>query len=86
MTPIEDGAAVSIVMRTLDGAIDTHRRVRALDLGSVTTAAAIIGGALGSGASSWRSATAAAPATRSTWWRSSSAGFRRSGRDLPRSR
>jgi phosphoheptose isomerase len=37
------------VMRTLDGAIDTHRRVRALDLGAVATAAAIIAGALGSG-------------------------------------
>jgi D-sedoheptulose 7-phosphate isomerase len=49
MPPIDGGAAVSIVMRTLDGAIDTHRRVRALDLGSVATAAAVIAGALGAG-------------------------------------
>lgn len=49
MPPIDGGAAVSIVMRTLDAAIDTHRRVRALDLGAVATAAAVIAGALGSG-------------------------------------
>jgi D-sedoheptulose 7-phosphate isomerase len=49
MPPIDGGAAVSIVMRTLDAAIDTHRRVRELDLGSVATAAAVIAGALGSG-------------------------------------
>ena len=49
MPPIDGGAAVPIVMRTLDAAIDTHRRVRALDLGAVATAATVIAGALGSG-------------------------------------
>jgi D-sedoheptulose 7-phosphate isomerase len=49
MPPIDGGAAVSLVMRTLDAAIDTHRRVRSLDLGSVAAAAAIMAGALGSG-------------------------------------
>ena len=49
MPPIDRGAAVSIVMRTLDAAIDTHRRLRGLDLGAVATAASILASALGSG-------------------------------------
>jgi phosphoheptose isomerase len=49
MPPIDGGAARSIVMRTLDAAIDTHRRVRALDLGVVAEAASAIASALGSG-------------------------------------
>jgi D-sedoheptulose 7-phosphate isomerase len=49
MPPIEGGAALSIVMRTLDAAIETHRRVRALDLGAVAASASVIAGALGSG-------------------------------------
>ena len=36
-------------MRMLDEAIDTHRRVRGLDLGVVAAAASAIAGALGSG-------------------------------------
>ena len=43
MPPIDGGAAVAIVTRTLDAAIDTHRRVRGLDLTAVATAAATIG-------------------------------------------
>jgi phosphoheptose isomerase len=49
MPPIDGGAALSIVLRTLDAAIDTHRRVRGLDLGVVAAAASDIAGALGSG-------------------------------------
>ena len=49
MPPIDGGAALSIVLRTLDAAIDTHRRVRGLDLGVVAAAASEIAGALGSG-------------------------------------
>jgi len=49
MPPIDGGAAALIVMRTLDAAIDTHQRVRGLDLGTVATAASIIASALGSG-------------------------------------
>jgi phosphoheptose isomerase len=49
MPPIDGGAAVSIVTRTLDAAIDTHRRVRGLDLGVVATAASAIASAFGSG-------------------------------------
>jgi phosphoheptose isomerase len=49
MPPIDGGAAVSIVTRTLDAAIDTHRRVRGLDLGVVATAASAIANAFGSG-------------------------------------
>ncbi len=49
MPPIDVGAAVSTVTRTLDAAIDTHRRVRGLDLTAVATAAATIGSALASG-------------------------------------
>jgi phosphoheptose isomerase len=44
-----DGAAVSIVSRTLDAAIETHRRVRGLDLTAVVTAAAAIVAALHAG-------------------------------------
>jgi D-sedoheptulose 7-phosphate isomerase len=47
--PIDGGAAISIVTRTLDAAIDTHRRVRGLDLTAVATAASVIASALGSG-------------------------------------
>ena len=43
------GGAVSIVGRTLDAAIDAHRRVRGLDLTAVATAASTITSALGSG-------------------------------------
>jgi len=49
MPPIDGGAAVAIVTRTLDAAIDTHRRVRGLDLEVVATAASAIAGALESG-------------------------------------
>jgi phosphoheptose isomerase len=49
MPPSDGGAARSIVMRTLDAAIDTHRRVRALDPGVVAEAASAIASALGSG-------------------------------------
>ena len=49
MPPIDGGAAVSIVTRTLDAAIDTHQRVRDLDLGAVVAAASAIVHALGSG-------------------------------------
>ena len=43
------GGAVSIVGRTLDEAIDAHRRVRGLDLTAVATAASTITSALDSG-------------------------------------
>lgn len=49
MPPIDGGGAVAIVTRTLDAAIDTHRRVRGLDLTAVATAASTIASALGSG-------------------------------------
>ena len=49
MPPIDVGAAVATVTRTLDAAIDTHRRVRGLDLGVVAAAASDIAGALESG-------------------------------------
>jgi phosphoheptose isomerase len=48
--PIDGSAALSIVSRTLDRAIDTHRRVRGLDLTAVATAATSIATALESGA------------------------------------
>ncbi len=47
--PIDGGAAVSIVSRTLDAAIETHRRVRGLDLTAVATAASAIVAALQAG-------------------------------------
>jgi D-sedoheptulose 7-phosphate isomerase len=40
--PSSDDGAVAIVSRTLDAAIDTHRRVRGLDLTVVATAAAAL--------------------------------------------
>jgi phosphoheptose isomerase len=49
MSPIDGGAAVSIVSRTLDAAIETHRRVRGLDLTAVATAATAIATAFESG-------------------------------------
>jgi D-sedoheptulose 7-phosphate isomerase len=49
MPPIDGGAAVAIVAQTLDAAIETHRRVRALDLTAVGSAASAIAGALASG-------------------------------------
>jgi phosphoheptose isomerase len=49
MPPIDGGGAVSIVTRTLDAAIDSHRRVRGLDLTPVVAAASAIVSALGSG-------------------------------------
>lgn len=49
MPPIDRGAAVSVVTRTLDAAIDTHRRVRGLDVGVVVTAASTIASALAAG-------------------------------------
>jgi D-sedoheptulose 7-phosphate isomerase len=49
MSPIDVGAAVATVSRTLDAAIDAHRRVRGLDLTVVATAAATIGTAFASG-------------------------------------
>ena len=49
MPPIDGGGAVAIVTRTLDAAIETHRRVRELDLTTVATAALTIADALGSG-------------------------------------
>jgi D-sedoheptulose 7-phosphate isomerase len=48
MPPIDVGAAVATVTRTLDAAIDTHRRMRGLDLTMVARAAATIGHALAS--------------------------------------
>ena len=50
MRPIDGDAALSIVSRTLDAAIDTHTRVRGLDLTVVATAATSIATALESGA------------------------------------
>ena len=47
--PSDIGGAVSIVGRTLDAAIDAHRRVRGLDLTAVATAASTITSALGTG-------------------------------------
>ena len=47
--PIDGGAALSVVTRTLDAAIETHRRVRGLDLTAVVTAAAAIVAALHAG-------------------------------------
>jgi len=49
MPPIDGGVAESIVTRTLDAAIDTHRRVRGLGVTAVVAAASAILSALGSG-------------------------------------
>jgi D-sedoheptulose 7-phosphate isomerase len=49
MPTIDGGAAVSIVSRTLDAAIETHRRVRGLDLTAVAAAATTIAAAFESG-------------------------------------
>ncbi len=82
--PVTESAAAGIVLRTLDAAIATHQRVRGLDLTAVTAAAAAMAAALGSGRKYWRSATVAAPGTRSTWSPSSSAGSSGNERGLPR--
>lgn len=54
MPPIDRGAAtaaaaVAVVARTLDAAIETHQRVRGLDLTNVAAAAAAISNALAAG-------------------------------------
>jgi phosphoheptose isomerase len=49
MPPIDGGAAMAIVTRTLDAAIETHRRVRGLDLAAVGLAASAIVEALAAG-------------------------------------
>jgi D-sedoheptulose 7-phosphate isomerase len=49
MPPIEGGAAVSVVARTLDAAIETHRRMRGQDLTAVGSAASVIASALAAG-------------------------------------
>jgi D-sedoheptulose 7-phosphate isomerase len=49
MPPPDGGAALAIVARTLDAAIDTHRRVRDRDLTAVARAASIIVAALEAG-------------------------------------
>ena len=47
--PSGDGEALSIVVRTLEAAIETHRRVRAQDLAAVTRSASLIVEALAAG-------------------------------------
>jgi D-sedoheptulose 7-phosphate isomerase len=49
MPPGDGGAALAIVVRTLEAAIDTHRRVREQDLTEVIRAASSIVQALGAG-------------------------------------
>jgi phosphoheptose isomerase len=49
MPPGDGGAALAIVVRTLEAAIDTHRRVREQDLTEVIRAASSIVEALGAG-------------------------------------
>jgi D-sedoheptulose 7-phosphate isomerase len=49
MPLIDNGAALAIVTRTLDDAIEAHRRVRGLDLTAVSAAAAAIAGSLAAG-------------------------------------
>jgi D-sedoheptulose 7-phosphate isomerase len=49
MPPIDGGEAVAVVARTLDAAIETHRRVRGLDLTAVAAAASTMARALAAG-------------------------------------
>ena len=49
MPPSDGAAALAVVARTLDAAIETHRRVRSQDLTAVAEAAALIRQALGAG-------------------------------------
>jgi D-sedoheptulose 7-phosphate isomerase len=49
MPLIDNGAALAIVIRTLDDAIEAHRRVRGLDLTAVSAAGAAIAKSLAAG-------------------------------------